>query len=122
MTPRTALRILAGLPLGEAVDERSPFIRFPGDVPIWLVGSSGNPGWSYDTHLIRAAGQGAVVANDRVEPAYEDLVRLYLIDIGQYTLLTKDDEVRLAKAIEAGKEAIEAFNAGGKDVTATPQA
>ena len=49
---------------------------------------------------------------------YEDLVRLYLTDIGQYTLLTKDDEVRLAKAIEAGKEAIEALNAGGKDVTA----
>ena len=30
---------------------------------------------------------------------------------------TKDDEVRLAKAIEAGKEAIEALDAGGKDVT-----
>jgi RNA polymerase sigma factor (sigma-70 family) len=36
----------------------------------------------------------------------EDLVRLYLTDIGQYALLTKDDEVRLAKAIEAGKEAV----------------
>jgi RNA polymerase sigma factor (sigma-70 family) len=94
------------------------FIQFPGDVPIWLVESSGNPGWSYDTHLIRAAGQGAAVANDRVERDYGDLVRLYLTDIGQYTLLTKDDEVRLAKAIDAGKEAIEAFNTGGKDVTA----
>ena len=52
MTPGTTLRILAGLPLGEAVDERSPVIRVPGDVPIRLVGSSGNPGWSYDTHLI----------------------------------------------------------------------
>ncbi|MGH3442131.1 MAG: sigma-70 family RNA polymerase sigma factor, partial [Nitriliruptorales bacterium] len=57
------------------------------------------------------------MANVRVEHDDEDLVRLYLTDIGQYTLLTKDDEVRLAKAIEAGREAIEAFNAGGKDVT-----
>ncbi len=32
----------------------------------------------------------------------EDLVRLYLTDIGQYPLLTKDDEVRLAQEIEAG--------------------
>ena len=46
------------------------------------------------------------MAKDRVDRDDEDLVRLYLTDIGQYTLLTKDDEVRLAKAIEAGKEAI----------------
>ena len=45
------------------------------------------------------------MAKDRVERDEEDLVRLYLTDIGQYTLLTKDDEVRLAKAIEAGKAA-----------------
>ena len=38
----------------------------------------------------------------RVERDEEDLVRLYLTDIGQYELLTKDDEVRLAQAIEAG--------------------
>ena len=58
------------------------------------------------------------MAKDRVDRDDEDLVRLYLTDIGQYTLLTKDDEVRLAKAIEAGKEAIEQLDAGGKDVTA----
>jgi DNA-directed RNA polymerase sigma subunit (sigma70/sigma32) len=46
------------------------------------------------------------VAKDRVERDEEDLVRLYLTDIGQYTLLTKDDEVRLAKQIEAGKAAL----------------
>ena len=45
------------------------------------------------------------MAKDRVDRDDEDLVRLYLTDIGQYTLLTKDDEVRLAKAIEAGNEA-----------------
>jgi RNA polymerase sigma factor (sigma-70 family) len=58
------------------------------------------------------------VAKDRVERDDEDLVRLYLTDIGQYTLLTKDDEVRLAKAIEAGKEAIDGLDAGGKELTA----
>src|SRR5437660_9489241 len=45
------------------------------------------------------------VPKERVERDEEDLVRLYLTDIGQYPLLTKDDEVRLAKAIEAGNEA-----------------
>ena len=47
------------------------------------------------------------MAKDRVDRDEEDLVRLYLSDIGQYTLLTKDDEVRLAKQIEAGKAAKE---------------
>ncbi len=35
----------------------------------------------------------------------EDLVRLYLNDIGKHALLAKDDEARLAQAIEAGREA-----------------
>jgi RNA polymerase nonessential primary-like sigma factor len=59
------------------------------------------------------------VAKDRVDRDDEDLVRLYLTDIGQYTLLTKDDEVRLAKAIEFGKEAIAQLDAGGKEITAS---
>ena len=46
----------------------------------------------------------AKVGVDRDE---EDLVRLYLTDIGQYQLLTKDDEVRLAQQIEAGAAARE---------------
>ena len=45
------------------------------------------------------------LAKERVERDEEDLVRLYLTDIGQYPLLTKDDEVRLAQAIETGREA-----------------
>ena len=45
------------------------------------------------------------MAKERVERDEEDLVRLYLTDIGQYPLLTKEDEVRLAQAIEAGTEA-----------------
>ena len=56
------------------------------------------------------------MAKERVDRDDEDLVRLYLTDIGQYVLLTKDDEVRLAKEIEAGKEALEALETGGKDL------
>ena len=58
------------------------------------------------------------MAKERVERDEEDLVRLYLTDIGQYPLLTKDDEVRLAKAIEAGAEAREEFEK--VDVVLTP--
>lgn len=58
------------------------------------------------------------MAKDRIDRDEEDLVRLYLTDIGQYTLLTKDDEVRLAKAIEAGKLAAEEM-AQTANVTAT---
>jgi RNA polymerase sigma factor (sigma-70 family) len=37
----------------------------------------------------------------------EDLVRLYLTDIGKHALLTKDDEARLAEARRVGLEAAE---------------
>lgn len=47
------------------------------------------------------------MVKERVERDEEDLVRLYLTDIGQYPLLTKDDEVRLAQAIEKGATARE---------------
>jgi RNA polymerase sigma factor RpoD-like protein len=47
------------------------------------------------------------LAKERVERDEEDLVRLYLTDIGQYPLLTKDDEVRLAQLIEGGNAARE---------------
>ena len=51
---------------------------------------------------------------DRVDRDDEDLVRLYLTDIGQYTLLTKDDEVDLAQRIEAGAAARAELERGGK--------
>ena len=38
----------------------------------------------------------------REDRDYEDLVRLYLEDVGRHDLLTKDDEIRLAQTIEAG--------------------
>ena len=57
------------------------------------------------------------MAKERVERDEEDLVRLYLTDIGQYPLLTKDDEVRLAQQIEAGNAARENLVAGVKGLT-----
>jgi RNA polymerase sigma factor (sigma-70 family) len=44
------------------------------------------------------------VPRSRGEPE-QDLIRLYLSDIGQYALLTKGEGVHLAQAIEAGHEA-----------------
>jgi RNA polymerase sigma factor (sigma-70 family) len=44
-------------------------------------------------------------ASAGVERGDEDLVRLYLHDIGRYPLLNKDDEARLAQAIELRAEA-----------------
>jgi DNA-directed RNA polymerase sigma subunit (sigma70/sigma32) len=61
----------------------------------------------------------ARVPKERVERDEEDLVRLYLTDIGQYPLLTKDDEVRLAQQIELGNSAREELIGGGKELTAT---
>src|SRR4029450_12398936 len=55
----------------------------------------------------------APLPKERVERDEEDLVRLYLTDIGQYPLLTKDDEVRLAQAIEVGNSARAELEAGG---------
>jgi len=54
---------------------------------------------------------------ERVERDEEDLVRLYLTDIGQFTLLNKDDEVRLAQAIEIGSAARRSLEAKTKDLT-----
>ena len=59
--------------------------------------------------------------NNHAAQPEEDLVRLYLNDIGKHALLTKDDEARLAQAIEAGREARAEF-AAGKGMTAIPEA
>jgi RNA polymerase sigma factor (sigma-70 family) len=47
----------------------------------------------------------------------EDLVRLYLNDIGKHGLLTKDDEARLGQCIEKGKAARDELTAA-KELTA----
>ena len=57
------------------------------------------------------------MAKERVERDEEDLVRLYLTDIGQYPLLTKDDEVRLAQTIEGGRSAEQDLATKVKDLT-----
>ncbi|GIU86043.1 MAG: RNA polymerase sigma factor [Acidimicrobiia bacterium] len=48
----------------------------------------------------------------REDRDYEDLVRLYLEDVGRHDLLTKDDEIRLAQAIEQGIQARKELEAG----------
>src|SRR4051794_14299679 len=45
------------------------------------------------------------MAKERHEGSDQDLVRLYLDEIGRYPLLTKDDEASLARAIEIGRDA-----------------
>ena len=58
------------------------------------------------------------MAKERVERDEEDLVRLYLTDIGRYPLLTKEDEVRLARAIEDGRRRGRAeLDAGGRGLS-----
>ena len=49
----------------------------------------------------------------RAERDDEDLVRLYLKDIGKHALLTKDDEARLGQSIEEGKFARDRLTSGG---------
>ena len=60
------------------------------------------------------------VLNKRAAQPEEDLVRLYLNDVGKYALLTKADEVRLAQTVEAGSEA-RAELTGAADLTSSRQ-
>ena len=43
------------------------------------------------------------MVHNRITQPEEDLVRVYLNDIGKYRLLSKEDEVCLAQAAEAGR-------------------
>jgi DNA-directed RNA polymerase sigma subunit (sigma70/sigma32) len=54
-----------------------------------------------------------------VERDDEDLVRLYLSDVGRYALLSKSDEVRLAQQIEAARRARDALTERGRTITPT---
>ncbi|MBA2507031.1 MAG: sigma-70 family RNA polymerase sigma factor [Thermoleophilaceae bacterium] len=58
---------------------------------------------SYDSYY--EGGVTAVAKAETVTPGTEDAVRLYLKTIGKVRLLTKDDEVRLAKGVEANNMA-----------------
>ena len=44
----------------------------------------------------------------------QDLVRLYLDEVGRYPLLTKADEARLGQLVQAGQEAAAELRSGGK--------
>jgi RNA polymerase sigma factor (sigma-70 family) len=44
----------------------------------------------------------------------QDLVRLYLDEVGRYPLLTKADEARLGQLVQAGQEAATELRSGGK--------
>ena len=60
------------------------------------------------------------MAHSRPAAADDDIVKVYLSEIGSYSLLTKDDEVRLAKAIEVGCEAAASLaRCGSRDAIAT---
>src|SRR4051812_20428643 len=54
------------------------------------------------------------MAKQKLEDRDQDLVRLYLEDIGRYPLLTKDDEARLAQTIERGRDAAAELESGQK--------
>ena len=58
--------------------------------------------------------------NKRAVQPGEDLVRLYLNDVGKYALLTKADEARLAQAVEAARDA-RAELAASKDLAPSRQ-
>jgi RNA polymerase sigma factor (sigma-70 family) len=55
-----------------------------------------------------------VVPQQRPDREDEDLVRLYLKDIGKHALLTKDDEARLGQTIETGQAARLQLTSGEK--------
>jgi RNA polymerase sigma factor (sigma-70 family) len=58
------------------------------------------------------------VVRSRADSDDRDAVRIYLDGIGRYPLLTKDDEMRLAKAIEVGRAA-EAVLASGVSLSSS---
>jgi RNA polymerase sigma factor (sigma-70 family) len=60
------------------------------------------------------------VLNKRAVQSEQDLMRLYLNDIGKYALLSKSDEVRLAQTVEAGRDA-RAELTGNEDLTGSRQ-
>jgi RNA polymerase primary sigma factor len=61
----------------------------------------------------KRGGVDPSMARGRVAASDEDLVRLYLEGIGRYPLLTKEDEIRLAQTVEAGRTAVADLEAGG---------
>ncbi|MFM7271488.1 MAG: RNA polymerase sigma factor RpoD/SigA [Actinomycetes bacterium] len=61
----------------------------------------------------------AGAAHRRDDASERDLIATYLDEIGRVPLLTKDDEARLAQAIEEGRAAQAALDAGARGSQAT---
>jgi RNA polymerase sigma factor (sigma-70 family) len=59
------------------------------------------------------ARRDATGARSPGESHEDDLVRLYLDNLGEYPLLTREDEARLARLIQEGREAKECLDGGG---------
>src|SRR5256886_2400923 len=78
-----------------------------------MLGGNAKP-----TRAPRETRKRTSVAKERVERDEEDLVRLYLTDSGQYPLLTKDDEVRLAQVIELGNACRSELDEKGRELSA----
>src|SRR5262245_64446284 len=59
-------------------------------------------------------GRYVTQVTQRTERHDEDLVRVYLDEIGRHELLTKDDEARLAQDIDAGRAARAKLDEAGR--------
>jgi RNA polymerase sigma factor (sigma-70 family) len=71
-----------------------------------FVGERGNVARTCPVPPIRSGiERRGRVTNKRGQVPDEDLVRLYLSDIGRYRLLSRQDEIELAQAAEAGRDA-----------------
>ncbi|WP_245526011.1 sigma-70 family RNA polymerase sigma factor [Acidimicrobium ferrooxidans] len=62
-----------------------------------------------------SSGGGELVTKERQEREDEDLVRLYLGDIGSHELLTKDDEAELGRRMDRARDAQRQLDAGVKE-------
>ena len=69
-------------------------------------------------HSLSERAPGNLMAGPRrVERDDEDLVRLYLTEVGRHELLSKDDEARLAQQIEEASRANRALTEPGRVFT-----
>ncbi|MGH9064136.1 MAG: sigma-70 factor domain-containing protein, partial [Acidimicrobiales bacterium] len=68
--------------------------------------------------IAQGSGWSAFVVRERtlMGIAAEDVLGQYLVDIRRHRLLTKQDEVRLSQAVEAGQRAAAELEAAAEDI------